>query len=272
MLILSWNLFHGRSLPPTRHALLRQFAAKLAEWQWDVALLQEAPPWWPAELARASGAEQRRAPTSRNSLSSLRRAIAERDPELVKSNGGGCNAILARAPIAEHAALRLRAWPERRVAQLARLRGGPCVVNFHASTRAALAEHELRRLWQRALDWAAGDPLILGGDLNLRAPRAADAAAHVARCHVDHIFVRGLAPIGQAEVLQRRVMLDGRCVELSDHAPLRVRVGDVDSLSAPAREGEDRAPAGQRAAQSGRCSSSASPYSHSVGSSSTPSP
>ncbi|HLB21508.1 MAG TPA: endonuclease/exonuclease/phosphatase family protein, partial [Solirubrobacteraceae bacterium] len=235
-------------------------------------LLQEAPPWWPAELARASGAEQRRALTSRNSLLSLRRALAERDPELVKSNGGGCNAILARAPITDHATLRLRTWPERRVAQLARLRDGPCVVNLHASTRAALAEHELQRLWQCALDWAAGEPLVLGGDLNLCSPHAPDAATHVARCHVDHIFVRSLAPIGEAEVLQRRVALDGRSVELSDHAPLRVRVGDVDPRSAPVREGEDRAPAGQRAAQSGRCSSSASPYSHSVDSSSTPSP
>jgi endonuclease/exonuclease/phosphatase family metal-dependent hydrolase len=239
VLILSWNLFHGRSLPPTRHALLDQFAAKLTEWQWDVALLQETPPWWPAELARAAGAEQRSAMTSRNSLPSLRRAVAERDPELIRSNGGGCNAILARTPIAEHAALRLRTWPERRVAQLVRLRDGPCVVNFHASTRAALAEHELRRLWRRALDWAAGDRLILGGDLNLCAPHAPDAAAHVARCHVDHIFVRGLAPIGQAEALQRRLALDDRSVELSDHAPLRVRVGDIRSIPAPAREGED---------------------------------
>jgi endonuclease/exonuclease/phosphatase family metal-dependent hydrolase len=238
VLILSWNLFHGRSLPPTRHALLRQFAAQLAEWRWDVALLQEAPPWWLAELARAAGAERRRALTSRNALPALRRALAERDPELIKSNGGGCNAILARRPIAEHATLRLRTWPERRVAQLARLRDGTCVVNFHASTRAALAEHELRRLWQRALDWAGGDPLILGGDLNLRAPRAPDAAAHVARCHVDHIFVRGLAPVGQAQALHRRVALDGRSVELSDHAPLRVRVGDV-GFPAPSSEGGD---------------------------------
>jgi hypothetical protein len=39
MLVLSWNLFHGRSLPPAHHDLLGQFAARLAEWEWDVALL-----------------------------------------------------------------------------------------------------------------------------------------------------------------------------------------------------------------------------------------
>ncbi len=225
MLVLSWNLFHGRSLPGAHHDLLGRFAAILAEWEWDVALLQEVPPWWPRELARVTGAEQRAAMTSRNSLLALRRALARRDPELMKSNGGGCNAILSRTPIAEHAAKRLRAWPERRVAQLARLRDGACVVNFHASTHVALAEDELRRLWQPALRFAGERPLILGGDLNLREPLApSPEIAHVARRDVDHVFARGLAPAGQAEVLERGVSLGAREVQLSDHPPLRVRL------------------------------------------------
>ena len=37
-----------------------EFAAALAGWEWDVALLQEVPPWWPPALARA--AAPRRAP------------------------------------------------------------------------------------------------------------------------------------------------------------------------------------------------------------------
>ncbi len=225
MLILSWNLFHGRSLPPTRQSLFERFAASLAGWRWDVALLQEVPPWWPAALARASAADHRSAMTSRNSLLALRRVVAERDPEMAKSNGGGCNAILSRTPIAEHATLRLRAWPERRVAQLARLGDGTCVANFHASTRVPLAEDELRRLWERALSWAGGDPLILGGDLNLREPLAPDAAiAHIAARDVDHLFAKGLAPVGDAEILDRHVTVRDVSVELSDHPPLLVRV------------------------------------------------
>ena len=225
MLILSWNLFHGRSLPPTRRSLSREFAASLADWRWDVALLQEAPPWWPAMLARAAAADQRSVPTSRNALPALRRAVAQRDPELAKSNGGGCNAILARAPIVEHASLRLRMWPERRVAQLARLADGTCVANFHASTRVALAEDELHRLWRRALGWAGGDPLLLGGDLNLRAPLVPDGAiAHVAGRDVDHLFASGLVAAGEAELLDRHVELARGAVELSDHPPLRVCV------------------------------------------------
>ncbi len=228
MRVLTWNLFHGRSLPPSRAALLAQFAAKLADWEWDVALLQEVPPWWPQTLAHASGAEQRSALTSRNALLPLRRAVAERSPELIKSNGGGCNAILARVPISEHSTRRVRLWPERRVAQLVRLPDGTCVVNFHASTRRTRAEQELSRLWEQAHAWTgeARRPLILGGDLNLREPRAPGTAIeHVAAHEVDHVFARGLASVGEAELLDRYARLGNQRCELSDHAPLRVRVG-----------------------------------------------
>jgi endonuclease/exonuclease/phosphatase family metal-dependent hydrolase len=227
VLLLSWNLFHGRSQPPTRRSLLEQFAARLGAWRWDVALLQEVPPWWPQRLAPKLGhPDVRSALTSRNSLPALRRAVAERNPELSKSNGGGSNAILSRTPIVAHAALGMRVRPERRVAQLARLRDGTCVANFHASTRAALAEDELRRLCERALQWAGAAPLILGGDLNLRSPVVPDAAlAHVAARDVDHLFVRGMAQLGEAEVLDRTVTVDGHTVELSDHPPLLVGVG-----------------------------------------------
>ena len=73
--------------------------------------LQEVPPWWPVPLARASGASARMALTSRNELLPLRRWVAERWPDLIKSGGGGCNAILVRGQrITEHRRARLR-WP-----------------------------------------------------------------------------------------------------------------------------------------------------------------
>jgi endonuclease/exonuclease/phosphatase family metal-dependent hydrolase len=258
VLVLSWNLFHGRSLPATNRSLYDEFAAKLGEWSWDVALLQEVPPWWPASLARELGVDQRSALTSRNALLFLRRAIAERRPELLKSNGGGCNAILSRAPIAEHRTLRLRRWPERRMAQLARLRDGTSVVNLHASTRPARAVAELARLWPCALDWAGAERLILGGDLNLRTPppplppstpacareqsspagEASERCAtivHAAGSGVDHVYARGLLSVdhggavtgtaGDAAQPSRAIVLnDGRRVELSDHQPLLARL------------------------------------------------
>jgi endonuclease/exonuclease/phosphatase family metal-dependent hydrolase len=223
--VLTWNLFHGRSLPPSRRSLAHEFSALLAGWDWDVALLQEVPPWWAQSLADRCGAEQRTVLTSRNAGLALRGALARRQPELLKSNGGGANVVLARSPIVAHRAVRLRLWPERRVAQLIRLADGICVANCHASTRVALAERELVRLWDLALGWAAGAPLILGGDLNLRAPSAPeDLARHVARRDVDHLFAVGMERCGESRVLERRVLVDRREIELSDHPPLLVEL------------------------------------------------
>jgi endonuclease/exonuclease/phosphatase family metal-dependent hydrolase len=221
--ILTWNLFHGRAVPAIGGDLTAKFAAMIATWDADVALLQEVPPWWPPQLARAAGANQRTALTSRNAGLVIRRALAERWPDVLKSNGGGSNAILARQAIVEHHALRLRARPERRVAQLARLGDGTCVVNFHASARVALAEVELERLWDRALEFAHDAPLILGGDLNLRSPAAPPDVVHLARRDVDHIFARDVEPCSAAELLDRHLTLGDERVELSDHVPLIVR-------------------------------------------------
>jgi endonuclease/exonuclease/phosphatase family metal-dependent hydrolase len=223
--VLTWNLFHGRSVPPAGRPLLQQFAELLGGWRWDVALLQEVPPWWPPVLASRAAAEQRTALTSRNALLPVRRAFAARWPELMKSNGGGANAILARVPIVDYRRARLRAWPERRVAQLVRLAGGVSVANYHASTRVPLAEQELARLWQLARDWAGGGPLVLGGDLNLRQPAAPEGATHAARRDVDHLFVLGIAAPGDWQEVQRRVTVpDGGEVELSDHPPIFIDV------------------------------------------------
>ena len=67
-----------------------------------------------------------------------------------------------------------------------------------------------------------GTPLIVGGDLNLREPRAPGVEVeHVAAHEVDHLFARGLARAGEAELLDRYATLGSQPCELSDHAPLR---------------------------------------------------
>ncbi|HVW17558.1 MAG TPA: endonuclease/exonuclease/phosphatase family protein, partial [Solirubrobacteraceae bacterium] len=73
MRVLTWNLFNGRAVPTAGRPLLEEFAAAIAGWEWDVALLQEVPPWWPPSLALAAAAEQRTALTSRNAVLPLRR-------------------------------------------------------------------------------------------------------------------------------------------------------------------------------------------------------
>src|SRR3954463_15365947 len=115
--VLTWNLFHGRSKPETPRSLLPEFTAMLAGWEWDVALLQEALPWWPAELARASRASMRIGGQSRRALPPLQRLLAEPRPDVLKSWAGGCNAILVRGQaIREHRIRRLRLLPARRAA------------------------------------------------------------------------------------------------------------------------------------------------------------
>ncbi|MCW2990329.1 MAG: Endonuclease/exonuclease/phosphatase [Solirubrobacterales bacterium] len=212
MLVLTWNLFHGRAVPPAGRDLLGDFARALAGWEWDVALLQEVPPWWPPELARAAGAQHRTALTSRNAGLWLRRSLARRRPDVMKSNGGGANAILVRGPaIAEHRRHRLRWWPERRVVHAVRLAGGTWVGNVHAqvhSEQRAQADVGVSCALLRA--WSRGAPFVLGGDLNVRAP-IAPGMVHAGGHGVDHILCSGLEPV-RREVADRGA--------LSDHAPV----------------------------------------------------
>lgn len=222
MRVLTWNLKHGRSVPPAQRDLLDDFAAALASWEWDIALLQEAPPWWPRALADRLGGNvrYRLVLTSRNALLPVRRAIAVRWPEVIKSGGGGANAILLRGrsiALGHQLTRRLALWPERRKLQAARLvthAEEVWVANVHATVRddpRARREAEAARV--ALVKWAAGAPFVLGGDFNVRGLQLA-GLRRVAAHDVDYVFASGLEPTGPAEVLERGA--------LSDHAPVAV--------------------------------------------------
>jgi hypothetical protein len=163
------------------------------------------PAWWPPLL----GAEAYMQRTSRNWIPWLQREISSRNPDILKSWGGGCNAILVRGvEVVEHRAVRLRRRPEGRWAHGIRLEGGGWVVNVHAQNHpeaAAQADCE------RALAAGWGTPLVFGGDLNLKRP-AFPGLRHVGGNHVDHVFTDGRG--GRAEVLDSGA--------LSDHPPVAV--------------------------------------------------
>jgi endonuclease/exonuclease/phosphatase family metal-dependent hydrolase len=210
--VLTWNVFHGRGVPPAGRELFDEFAGALAGWEWDVALLQEVPPWWPSMLAARLDADQRSVLTSRNFALSIRRAIAERWPDLIKSNGGGANAILVRGDaIVEHRIRRLCIWPERRWVHAVRLdHAGAWMANLHGGGPL----RDVRRAAESALRWAGPRPVVLGGDFNIRRP-ALDGFEYAGGHGVDHILVRGFDPVaGTSEPIDH-----GR---LSDHAPVRV--------------------------------------------------
>src|SRR6185436_1329666 len=95
-----------------------------------------------------------------------------RNPDLLAAAGGGCNAILVRSGrIADHRTRLLTRMPERRVMHGVRLDSAGWVVNLHASTHpAAQRRADLMLSAETALDWAAGGPLVFGGDLNSTRP------------------------------------------------------------------------------------------------------
>src|SRR3954471_11896814 len=107
---VTWNLFHGQAAPRP------EFVRLLDSLDWHIALLQEAPPRWRGALARELHAQSAISLTSRNFGAPIRSWIAERWPRVIKSNEGGSNQLIARAPfrIDETRELPIARFPERR--------------------------------------------------------------------------------------------------------------------------------------------------------------
>ena len=215
MLVLSWNLFHGRAAPPARRNLYESFAAALGGWAWDVALLQECPPWWPAKLAAEFDLHERHVLTSRNAWLPLRRFLATRWPDVIKSNGGGCNAILLRGDdtATDHRFAVLRTHPERRVVHGLRA-GDTWIANLHAQVWSEeRAQADAAAAAAHVLAWAGDAPVVLGGDFNTRTPHPpglTDLGGH----KVDRVLARGWTAASPAKTLDHG--------HLSDHAPIVV--------------------------------------------------
>jgi endonuclease/exonuclease/phosphatase family metal-dependent hydrolase len=274
--LLSWNVYHGRDAPPGRglrtwqSLLLRreehddtyvqvnrqlraEFAALIGTAQWDVCLLQEAPPYWDAALAQATGAASYVTLTSRNWLAPVRERLARWNPDLMGSWEGGSNITLVRPPWRIAGASRSlplnplpgRGLRERRHMSFVRMRDegrDVCVANLHLTAGSRpQAEREAERAAATALRWAGKAPLVLGGDFNVR-PRQTDVferlqreyglAAPTSADAIDHLLARGLEVIRppaqwrlQRRELEAGVGLETRRLVLSDHAPVEATYG-----------------------------------------------
>jgi endonuclease/exonuclease/phosphatase family metal-dependent hydrolase len=266
---LTWNLFHGRDHPPdpalftwrsrllrktemnTTHAqvnrpLAHEFARAIAALEWDIALLQEAPPRWLRQLGQATYASGVSALTSRNSAAALRAVLARFNPDLIASNEGGSNQLLVRPPwrIDDVLRLELTRRPERR-SMLCALVCGPrdralLVANLHASAGLpAAAAREVLAAAETALDLADGAPVVFGGDLNLRPAQMPQPFEQlrerfglngpVEPRSLDHLLVRGLEVIEPAHALPAAAREvpgpHGRVLQLSDHACVTATFG-----------------------------------------------
>jgi endonuclease/exonuclease/phosphatase family metal-dependent hydrolase len=221
--------------------LREEFATVLDRLEWDVALLQEAPPRWCDALSRAAGAQGELALTSRNGLGRLRRGLADLNPDLIASNEGGSNMVLVRAPggIGEVRRVALASRPERRAMLLARVRlaggAGLTVACMHLSVDSTgRGPAEVIHAAEQAVAFAGSGPLLFGGDLNLRPARRPEAFAALeerfglapptAPTAIDHLLVRGLAVTAPPRLLPAAARElpagAGRRLQLSDHAPV----------------------------------------------------
>jgi endonuclease/exonuclease/phosphatase family metal-dependent hydrolase len=260
---IAWNLFHGRDFPPDpelftwRSRLLRiternathvqvnrelraEFAAMLAKAEWDVALLQEAPPRFAAPLADACGAEAHRVLTSRNGLGWLRAAAARLNPDLLASGEGGSNLTLVRprgalGAIEERRGLAIHEGrPERRAMAMTRTASGVCIANLHATNGVPdLAVEDVLRAADAATEFAGDAPLLFGGDLNLRPGLNPEAFERLAERFglgeptgpqaIDHLLGRGLSavePVRAWPPERRELSEAGLALRISDHAPI----------------------------------------------------
>jgi endonuclease/exonuclease/phosphatase family metal-dependent hydrolase len=269
--VLTWNLFHGRDFPPD-HALFTwrsrlfrlternpthvqvnrdlfdEFASVLSAEPWDVALLQECPPHWADDLARHCHAGYHRCLTSRNWLPRLQAFLARLNPDLLASGEGGSNTTLVRSDaILERRDLELRpspfrhlhSQPERRTMAFTRLASGLCIANLHASQPdPALAGEDVLKAARQAVEWAGEQPLIFGGDFNLRPNDRPDVFELLERelglfgqplaSGIDHLLARGQRLEDGPSVWppeQREVAYGDRRLRLSDHAPVEATFG-----------------------------------------------
>jgi endonuclease/exonuclease/phosphatase (EEP) superfamily protein YafD len=259
---LTWNLFHGRDWPPEPELQLRahkgnfrrgprlgkayeqvnwdlfdEFAELISGTEWDVALFQEFPPSWKAKLARACGAEAHRAFSGRNWLQPITSLIGRWRPDLLGAWEGGSDTTLARprtGGITERRRVVLTWRPELRVMALTRLESGPVVANLHVSTKPSSAERELLDAARQATEFAGSDPVIFGGDFNVR-PKASDVfdqlekrfglAPKTAPDRLSHLLVRGLEVVEHPAAWppEARDVVDpktGLKIRLADHNPV----------------------------------------------------
>ena len=261
MLIRSWNLFHGNSVPPQRESFLDEMLRLAGADDPDVLCLQELPAW---ALGRFSvgdlAARPRIGPLP--IPAELGRRLTELNHGLLRSAfSGQGNAIQVspRLRVLAHELLTLNprrfrdaqaralalgpvarlAWAkERRIVQALRLAepGGRTflVANMHCTSYPAderLADAELlRAAWFAVSTASPEDVVVLAGDFNVRAARSrtlrdltgAEWGFSEPGPGIDHILVRGAT----ASPLRRWPDDQRRHGDrlLSDHAPVELDV------------------------------------------------
>ncbi|MGZ4334388.1 MAG: endonuclease/exonuclease/phosphatase family protein [Gaiellaceae bacterium] len=259
MLIRTWNLFHGNTVPTGRTAFLDEMVALATDDDPDVLCVQEVPAW---ALGRFTVGDLAARPAlgPLPSTAGIGRRLTRLHHGVLRSvfaGQGNAMLIAPRLRVLSRARLTLNprrfrdaearrlglgavvrlAWgKERRIVQAVRLAAPDgrtyLVANLHCTSfpdrRLAQAE-ALRAAWFATAEALPEDVVVLAGDFNLTAAAGAmreltgpEWGFSPAGPGIDHVLVRG-AETG--EVLRwptERRRHDGRL--LSDHAPVEVEI------------------------------------------------
>ena len=258
MIVRTWNLFHGNTVPPGRRRYVEEMVRLMTRDRPDIVCLQEVPPWALALIGRWSGMQVYGEVAARPSIGplpstvGLGRAITDLHPGWLRSGfEGQANAILVtrgRAILSRHVltlnplCFRLRegrqhglslvsqlAWgKERRQCLAVRLDGGMVVANLHASKarNPRVPDVELARAARWVAGLAGDAPTILAGDFNVDTARSVvlDQLDGYTKAGpgVDHVLARGGSAGPYDRWTPARRGLGG--LALSDHAPVEVEV------------------------------------------------
>jgi endonuclease/exonuclease/phosphatase family metal-dependent hydrolase len=259
LLVRTWNLFHGRTVPETGRTHVEGAVRLVTADGPDVVCLQEVPVWAARHLAEWSGMRAFAAVAMPALGGPLARRVTELDARRLRSAlTGQANAVLVREQLRVPAretlplnprtvrrreaarlglplATRLGWSRNRRVAQLLRVDDGEAtlvVVNLHLTTSAdsRLADAELLRAATYAEGFARpAEAIVVAGDLNLTASSSTmlrelgSWGFSAPAAGIDHLLVRGLRVVRGPEAWsEARRRVDGEL--LSDHAPVEAEM------------------------------------------------
>jgi endonuclease/exonuclease/phosphatase family metal-dependent hydrolase len=258
VVVRTWNLFHGNTVPPGRRRYVEEMVRLVTHDGPDFVCLQEVPPWALEPIGEWSGMQVFGEIAARPSIGplpstvELGRRITDLNPGFLRSGfEGQANAILVstkRTILARYVltlnpiAFRLRAarrlglplvsqlaWArERRQCVAVRLDGGLVVTSLHATNarNPRIPDAELVRAARWARKLAGEAPCILAGDFNVDTARSIviDQLKGFSKAGpgVDHVLAKGASVSPYDRWTPERRLL-GK-VTLSDHAPVEVEV------------------------------------------------
>jgi endonuclease/exonuclease/phosphatase family metal-dependent hydrolase len=236
LLVRTWNVYHGRTHPPSADLHLEQMIRLVTADAPDVVALQEVPMWAVRRLESWSGMSTSWAMTMPALLGPLARRVTASDPRRFRSSfTGQANALLVNPHFEAGRHRRVVLNPglsrtdwlmrggQRRVCHALEVEtpgGSLALANLHASNSPdrRLVGEEIERA---AAFLAGGSRCVLCGDFNVSRHTVPGFTEPIDG--IDQVLVRGLALLRAPEAwaVERR-SIGG--VVLSDHSPVEAVV------------------------------------------------